>query len=61
VIFLRNVLIYFEPATKLRIVDALLQRLAPDGRLVVGHAESLTGLCPHLASESPGVYRRRPS
>ncbi len=58
VIFLRNVLIYFEPDVKRGIVERLIRKLAPDGRLVVGHAESLTGLVPELTLDGPAVYRR---
>jgi len=41
VILLRNVLLYFSPATRRRILDAVHAVLAPDGRLFLGAAESL--------------------
>lgn len=44
VIFLRNVLIYFDPEAKALIVRNVLTRLKPEGVLYTGHAESLTGL-----------------
>lgn len=44
VIFLRNVLIYFENPAKAQIVRQVLQQLKPDGVLYTGHAESLTML-----------------
>jgi len=44
VIFLRNVLIYFDNDAKAQIVRRVLQQLKPDGVLYTGHAESLTGL-----------------
>jgi chemotaxis protein methyltransferase CheR len=44
VIFLRNVLIYFDNDAKAQIVRRVLGRLKPDGVLYTGHAESLTGL-----------------
>jgi chemotaxis protein methyltransferase CheR len=45
IVFCRNVLLYFEPQTKARILDRLADILAPDGYLVVGTAEM-----PHEAS-----------
>ncbi len=42
VIFLRNVLIYFENDAKAEIVRRVLGRLKPDGVLYTGHAESLS-------------------
>ncbi len=61
VVFLRNVLIYMDEATRRKIVRHILSRLAPDGYLVVGSTESLAGLVPEL-EPVPGahaVYRPR--
>ena len=44
VIFLRNVLIYFENDAKAQIVRGVLGKLKPDGVLYTGHAESLSML-----------------
>jgi chemotaxis protein methyltransferase CheR len=44
VIFCRNVLIYFDDATKRAILAQLASRLASDGYLVLGAAETTTGL-----------------
>ena len=44
VIFLRNVLIYFDNDAKRSIVRRVLGRLKPDGVLYTGHAESLSTL-----------------
>ena len=44
VIFLRNVLIYFDNDAKAGIVRRVLGRLKPDGVLYTGHAESLSNL-----------------
>jgi chemotaxis protein methyltransferase CheR len=43
VIFCRNVLIYFDDATKRAVLASLASRLAPDGYLVLGAAETTTG------------------
>lgn len=56
VIFLRNVLIYFEPDHKADIVRRVLQRLKPGGLLYVGHAESLNGLNLPLRTVTTAVY-----
>lgn len=58
VIFLRNVLIYFEPEIKRRVVTQLLANLTHDGVLFVGLAESLNGLIEGLVSIGPGAYRK---
>ena len=44
VIFLRNVLIYFDNEAKGAIVRRVLKQLKPDGVLYTGHAESLSTL-----------------
>lgn len=59
VIFCRNVMIYFDPASRQELLDRLAAMLAPGGYLFVGHAESLLGLEHALESVWPSVYRRR--
>lgn len=48
VIFCRNVLIYFDPPTKSRVLDAIAARLARDGVLYLGGAETIMGLTTRL-------------
>jgi len=57
VIFLRNVLIYFNPADKRAIVARLIERLRPGGLLFIGHAESVQGFELPLKSLAPSVLR----
>ena len=57
-IFLRNVMIYFDNPTKASVVNRLLTRLKPAGTLCVGLAETLNGIVPGLVSAGPGAYRR---
>lgn len=58
VIFLRNVMIYFDAATKQRVVERLVQRLRPGGYLFTGHSETLNGVTDRLAMVVPSVYRK---
>lgn len=55
-IFCRNVLIYFDNASRTRVINRLLDLLAPDGLLFLGHAESLTGLNDRVRSVAPAIY-----
>lgn len=57
-IFLRNVMIYFDQETKRKVVANLLPYLKRDGHLIVGHSESLTGMCEALRPLRPTIYRR---
>ncbi len=57
-VFCRNVLIYFDAASKARVVHRLLDQLAPGGFLFLGHAESLTGVSDGGRSVGPTVYVR---
>lgn len=44
IVLCRNVLIYFDQPTKTRILGAIAKRVAPDGALILGGAESVFGL-----------------
>lgn len=55
-VFCRNVLIYFDPAGRAAVIEKLLRHLAPHGYLLLGHAESLTGLNDLVRSVGPTVY-----
>jgi chemotaxis protein methyltransferase CheR len=58
-IFCRNVMIYFSQETRMQIVQRMLQRLTPDGYLLVGYAEGLSGLEADTDYVRPAVYRRK--
>jgi len=60
VIFLRNVMIYFDPPTKARLIERMARQLVPGGYLVVGHSESLNGIQGPLRTMVPSVYRLEP-
>lgn len=55
VIFLRNVMIYFELDVKRQVVDRLVERLKPGGWLLIGHPESLNGVNDSLELEAPTI------
>jgi chemotaxis protein methyltransferase CheR len=58
VIFCRNVMIYFDPASRATLVHKLTRRLARGGFLVIGHSESLMGIRHDLESVRQSVLRK---
>ena len=60
VIFLRNVLIYFNDETKARVLTQLCNLLRPDGYLLVGHSEIIRQQDLPLVQEAPSRYRCLP-
>ena len=59
-VFCRNVLIYFDPATKTRVLDTIAESLTPSGFLILGAAETIFGISNKFAiePERSGVYRK---
>ena len=57
-VFLRNVMIYFDTATKRQVVARILQTLRPGGHLFIGHSESLNGVHDGIGLVSPAIYRK---
>jgi chemotaxis protein methyltransferase CheR len=60
IIFCRNVLLYFDVATKVNVLKRLMRQLTPDGYLFLGCAETIIGLCDGLAAQpaARGLYQR---
>ncbi len=58
VIFLRNVLIYFDLQTKQEVVDRALALLRPGGLFFLGTAEGRVKCHTPLISVQPGVFRK---
>lgn len=58
VIFLRNVLIYFDVATKERVLRHLLPALKSGGYFIIGHCDALAGVGHALVPCCPSVYRK---
>lgn len=57
VIFLRNVMIYFDNKTKTQVIAQISRHLKPGGYLFIGHSESLTGIPNQLETIAPSIYR----
>ena len=55
-IFCRNVLIYFDAASKKRVLDALVQRLGSGGLLMLGHAEAVGHTMRGVRSVAPTIW-----
>jgi chemotaxis protein methyltransferase CheR len=58
VIFLRNVMIYFNQETKRQVVARLLAQLRPGGHFLVGHSESLNEISDAVQPVAPSIYRK---
>lgn len=58
VVFLRNVMIYFDIETKIKVVQRILPVLRPGGHFILSHSESLNGISDALESMVPSVYRK---
>ena len=58
VIFLRNVLIYFDAKTKENIIRSLISKLRPKGLLFIGHSESLKSMDLPIDLIGPTTYQK---
>jgi chemotaxis protein methyltransferase CheR len=59
VIFLRNILIYFDAKTKEKIIRSLLTKMRPKGILFIGHSESLKSMDLPIDLIGPTTYQKR--
>ncbi len=55
IIFLRNVLIYFDIDTKKNVVKYVLQHLKPGGYFFIGHSETLFNISDEVVQVMPTV------
>lgn len=62
IVFCRNVLIYFDPETKSKVLAGIATQMVNDGFLILGAAETIFGLTNAFATEPnrSGVYRKAP-
>ncbi|PCK07125.1 MAG: SAM-dependent methyltransferase [Alteromonadaceae bacterium] len=58
VIFLRNVLIYFNDETKKIVIKKIVDKLRPGGYLFIGHSESIRSFQLGLNLVTPAVYQK---
>ena len=56
VVFLRNVMIYFDRPTRERLVNRVYDLLRPGGALVIGSSETLSGCRTKYRTAQPAVY-----
>jgi chemotaxis protein methyltransferase CheR len=57
-IFLRNMIIYFEDKDKKIIVENVIKHLKEGGYLFMGHSESLSRLTDKVVQISPSIYQK---
>jgi chemotaxis protein methyltransferase CheR len=62
-VFCRNVLIYFDPPTKLAMFERLVKAIEPDGMLMLGAAESVVGVTDAFRPypDRRGLYQPNPA
>ena len=58
VIFLRNVMIYFDIDTKRKVIQRILPLLHPGGYFMISHSENLNGITDALKTVRPSIYRK---
>lgn len=59
VIFCRNVVIYFDRPTKIKLLDRYANQLEDNGYLILGHSESLNGLTDRFETIGKTVYQKK--
>lgn len=60
-ILCRNVVIYFDAPTKKRLFERFASALVPQGKLFLGHSESMHGLCDRFTLIGRTIYEKRPA
>jgi len=58
VIFCRNVIIYFDRPTQMRLIERFERQLVPGGHLFLGHSETLNGMESSFKPVRPTIYQR---
>jgi chemotaxis protein methyltransferase CheR len=58
IVFLRNVMIYFNGDTKRAVVERVLAPLKPGGHFFIGHSESLNEISTAVQQLAPSIYRK---
>jgi chemotaxis protein methyltransferase CheR len=58
VVFLRNVMIYFDVETKISVIERVSQIIKPQGYLILGHSENLNNINKNFKTMIPTVYQK---
>lgn len=58
IVFLRNVMIYFNNDTKRQVVARVISTIKPGGYFCVGHSESLNDITNAVQMVAPAIYRK---
>lgn len=57
-VFLRNVMIYFNTETKQRLIDRIADKIKLGGHLFVGHSETINKITDRFKSIRPSIYQK---
>lgn len=58
VVFLRNILIYFDSVSKRKVLQNIHAKMKKDSKLIMGHSESIIGFSDLFRKESASIYVR---
>lgn len=58
VVFLRNVMIYFDEKTKARLLENIYDKMEPGGYLFIGSTESISQCAGKFRYVQPAIYRK---
>ena len=58
IVFLRNVMIYFNNDTKRQVVARVISTLKPGGYFCIGHSESLNEITTAVQMVAPSIYQK---
>ena len=58
VVFIRNVMIYFDEPTKERLLANIYEKMAPGGYLFIGSTESMSQSNTRFRYIKPSIYRK---
>lgn len=59
IVFVRNVMIYFDMAVKRKVIARILDRVRPGGYIYVSHSENLHGVTDRVEVVKSSIYRLR--
>lgn len=59
IIFCRNILIYFDKPTQVKVIQRLCSHLRPGGHLFLGHSETVAGIDVPLVQVANTIFQRR--